>query len=97
EISTLSLHDALPIFGVGARILDLNDIGSGVVAENLSIDLIAAGIVNGQRRIELAPLCRGHGHHQSARGCGRRRYAVIIQVGRARSEEHTSELQSRSE
>src|SRR5206468_12580940 len=79
ELYTLSLHDALPIFG--AR---------GVIAECAAARVDRAH----ERRIELP--ARDGIRRQLQRPCAGCQ-AVADDQARARSEEHTSELQSRSD
>src|SRR5206468_11061728 len=93
EIYTLSLHDALPIWA-----------GDHVEAEVALVDHAAADIAR-RRGLELVP---GHLDRLVAATetfLGEQRQAAEVVVGRnhlafgvvERSEEHTSELQSRSD
>src|SRR5206468_11206053 len=95
SISTLSLHDALPIYQVGQHADDGIDIGRGpdelLVRERLvvrSLDDLVTAI--GQR---VEPPGRQPPGDQDS-GTGATWHGVTVTP---RSEEHTSELQSRSD
>src|SRR5207302_10314092 len=84
ETCTLSLHDALPIFGDGVRVAVDGELDPGVAGR--------ADVVGGQ----IEPLRRGVDLERGAGArAGPEQLAEVDLDRRARSEEHTSELQSR--
>src|SRR5206468_4855885 len=87
-IYTLSLHDALPIYAGGSRLtLDLVPFArsvAGTVISRQEVCVMNRLELAGQETIELQPFERG-------------KIALLAAPVAVRSEEHTSELQSRSD
>src|SRR5207302_8370741 len=89
EIYTLSLHDALPIFDVPAALdIELSDVA---VKERDRVALIILEHIGDDHHGITVRPARDSPVGQSIDGSGRHRK----ERGSARSEEHTSELQSR--
>src|SRR5690606_41321363 len=86
-IATLSLRDALPIYGQLTRLI------GRVSMDMLTVDLTDLPGTGLGSRVELWG--RGVSASAVAYGCGSIPYQLFCNVKRVRSEEHTSELQSR--
>src|SRR5437762_671693 len=87
EIYTLSLHDALPIFGIDQRARedrdgDVEERGHGALAEEVAV----AGVGRMRRHADA------RGQQLGPRGGDDE--ALLAPLDTERSEEHTSELQS---
>src|SRR5206468_10637918 len=96
EIHPLSLHDALPIYGALHGVTGQPWVGAQGEAAGEQ-DAVGVGQRYGRREERMAHVVESETGGPS-RGAGLQPVAAVLEgVGGQRSEEHTSELQSRSE